>query len=164
MDATMNDVIRDNKSALVRIAGKFTSDPYEKEELVQETWIRSLSSLERFIGHPKLISWLYVIMKNVYINKYRKINMARKMEKELPHIDDFNHPVRNHAFENFMFKDVEEALSQLSPENYTLFSMYIEGYSYREISIHNKLKEGTVKSRIHHIRKILKRKLQIYEV
>lgn len=163
MNTTLNSIIQENTIVLIRIAGKFTSDPTEKEELVQETFIRSLSSLHKFVNHPKLVSWLYVIMKNVYINKYRKIALNRKVEKEI-YDSRFSYPgVKNAAVGKFVLKDIESAMSGLSKENYTIFSMYMEGYSYREIGEYTKIKEGTIKTRIHHIRKHLKKKLHIYQ-
>lgn len=162
MDATLNDTIRENSPILAKIAGKFTSDPNEKEELVQETFVRSLSSLHKFTGHPKLVSWLYVIMKNVYINKYRKTALNRKAEKEIYESALSSPRVNNAAIAKFIVNDIQSAMSTLSKENYTIFSMYIEGYSYREIGEYTDIKEGTIKTRIHHIRKQLKKRLQTY--
>lgn len=162
MRTLIDATIQKSKPVMAKIAHKFTTDPYEREELVQETYIRSLTSIDKFIDHPKLIPWLYVIMKNIYINKYRRIGIHRKAEKELIQTNTMEPTTRNHAESSFIIKDIETAMSCLSPENQDIFSMYMEGFKYREIGSQMGIKEGTIKTRIHTIRKELKKKLRIY--
>lgn len=163
MRTLIDATIEKSKPVMVKMAHKFSADSYEREELVQETYIRSLNSIEKFVDHPKLIPWLYVIMKNIYINKYRRIGIHRKAEKELIQANIMEPAIRNKAESNFVIKDIESAMSRLSAENKEIFSMYMEGFKYREIGSEMGIKEGTIKTRIHTIRKELKKKLRIYQ-
>ncbi|OYD42211.1 RNA polymerase sigma factor [Sphingobacterium cellulitidis] len=161
MKNLINDVILENSPILQRLANNFTTDPDEKNDLVQETFIRSLKSLERFINHPKIVSWLYVIMKNVYLNKYRRMNLHRIAENELIHSGE-NNTSKNIANSKFVLTDIEKAIKSLPEENYTIISMYLEGFKYHEIAKLMEIKEGTIKTRIHSIRKSLRKKLEVY--
>lgn len=163
MRTVIDLTIQKSKPVMAKIAHKFTSDPYEREELVQETYIRSLTSIDKFVDHPKLIPWLYVIMKNIYINKYRRVGIHRKAEKELIQMNTMEPAISNRAESSFVIKDIETAMSSLSSENQDIFSMYMEGFKYREIGEEMGIKEGTIKTRIHTIRKELKKKLRIYQ-
>jgi RNA polymerase sigma factor (sigma-70 family) len=136
MRTLIDDTILKSKPVMAKIAHKFTTDPYEREELVQETYIRSLTSIDKFIDHPKLIPWLYVIMKNIYINKYRRVSIHRKAEKELILNNAMEPTTSNHAESSFVIKDIGSQMG---------------------------IKEGTIKTRIHTIRKELKKKLRIYQ-
>lgn len=161
MKNLINDVIVQNSPILNRLANNFTTDQNEKEELVQETFIRSLKSIERFINHPKIVAWLYVIMKNIYLNKYRRLNLYRTAEKELSNNEE-NRSSKNNAESRFILGDIEKSINSLSTENYEIISMYLEGFKYYEIAETMDIKEGTIKTRIHTIRKILRKKLNVY--
>ncbi|WP_437920054.1 RNA polymerase sigma factor [Sphingobacterium sp. LRF_L2] len=158
----LNATIEQNQPLLKRIATKFTQDPYEIEELVQETFIRSLSSLERFINNPKLVAWLFVIMRNVYINNYRKASKYRTIESELTHTSHFEQLTRNGSESKFVMNDIQRAIDKLPKDNYVAFTMFMDGYKYQEIAEQLQIAEGTVKTRIHMARKILKKNLKVY--
>lgn len=160
--AQLNLTILENSPILNSIAQKFTNDPYEKEELVQETFIRSLNYLEKFVHNPKLVAWLYTIMKNIYINKYRRQVKYRTIETELQHITHFEKTSWNQGESKFVMEDIQEALSKLPAANYKAFTMFVEGYKYNEIADHLQIPEGTVKTRIHMARKLLKENLKGY--
>ncbi|WP_164122891.1 MULTISPECIES: RNA polymerase sigma factor [Sphingobacterium] len=160
--AELNLTILENSPILNSIAQKFTSDPYEKEELVQETFIRSLKSLDKFIHNPKLIAWLYTIMKNIYINKYRRQVKFRAIESELQNVPHFESKSFNRGESKFVMEDIQGALSKLPASNYEAFTMFVEGYKYNEIADHLQVPEGTVKTRIHMARKLLKEDLKGY--
>lgn len=161
MKNLINNVILENSPILLRLANNFTTDPDEKNDLVQETFIRSLKSLERFINHPKIVSWLYVIMKNVYLNQYRRMNLHRIAENELIHSGE-NNTSENYADTKFVLNDIEKAIKSLSEDNYIIITMYLEGFKYYEIAERMKIKEGTIKTRIHSIRNSLRKKLVVY--
>ncbi|MFD1772152.1 RNA polymerase sigma factor [Sphingobacterium suaedae] len=158
----LNLTIQQNQPLLKRIATKFTQDPYEIEELVQETFIRSLSSLEKFINHPKLVAWLFVIMRNVYINNYRKLSKYRTIETELTHTSHFEQLTTNKSESKFMMDDIQKAIHKLPADNYIAFTMFMEGFKYQEIAEQLQIAEGTVKTRIHIARKLLKKSLKVY--
>ncbi|MGO1788349.1 MAG: RNA polymerase sigma factor [Sphingobacterium sp.] len=162
MKTTLDRIITENQTTLTRLAAKFTKDPSEKEDLVQETFIRSLKSLESFDNHPKLIPWLFVIMKNIYFNRFRRTTIQRRVEKEIETEHLTTRSAKNGAEMKFIHEDIDRAIGGLSEENYTIITMYLEGYKYQEIGEHLAIKEGTIKTRIHSIRKNLRSKLQVY--
>src|SRR5690606_28511004 len=127
----LNLTIEQNQSLLKRVATKFTKDPYEIEELVQETFIRSLSSLERFIHHPKLVAWLFVIMRNVYINNYRKIGKYRTVEAELMSGNHFEQLTYNRGESKFVLHDIQSAIRDLPEDNYRALTMFLDGFNCR---------------------------------
>lgn len=163
MNTVLDRTITENAQVLNRLANKFSSDPLVKEELVQETFVRSLKSIQRFIGHPKLVSWLYVIMKNIYFNQYRRQGVRRKAEKDIQASDMISSTQKNNAESKFIVDDIQKMISTLSEENYIIFTMYVEGFKYQEIAKYVNIKEGTIKTRIHTIRKSLRAKLTVYK-
>ncbi|MGE8242849.1 MAG: RNA polymerase sigma factor, partial [Sphingobacterium sp.] len=70
----------------------------------------------------------------------------------------------NQGESKFVMEDIHEALSNLSEEYYIPFSLYFEGFKYHEISEHLNIPIGTVKTRIHVARKLMKRSLSAYKV
>src|SRR5690606_34362430 len=124
----------ENTPILKNLASKFTSDPFEKDDLVQETFVRSLKSLEKFINNPSLVAWLYVIMKNIYLNKYRRRGVLRVAEQEITRQETMRSKTNNYAESKFVMEDIQRTMKTLSEENYTIISMYMEGYKYHEIA------------------------------
>src|SRR5690606_19544373 len=130
----LNLALLKNQSILKNIAFKFTKDPEEINELVQETLVRSRKYLDNFFNNPKLLPWLYVIIKNVYINHYRR--HQRHTEYELfqsagYRIEGCSEPYTNNTVEGkFIMKDIQDALKMLPSDYYELFVHYMEGYKY----------------------------------
>lgn len=162
MDRQITHIILEHRPILKKLAKKFTKDSAERDDLVQETFVRALKYLHKFIDHPKLVSWLYVIMKNIYLNSYRRAHIHRIAEKEIDYVQSMYKNNRNLADSKFVIEDINKSLESLSEENYKIFSMYIEGYKYYEIAEYMQIKEGTIKTRIHFIRKNLKNSLKDY--
>lgn len=112
-------------------------------------------------------AWLFVIMKNTYINNYRKTLLNRA-------IFDYNEDVGLSSFYSsgqtgntaelkFIDDDIKIALSKLPEELYLPFKMYTDGYKYREIAKQTGVPMGTVKTRMHVGRIQLKKLLKVYE-
>lgn len=158
--------IQENRPILKSLAFKFTKDPEEIQELVQETLALSLKFCDKYFNNPRLVAWLYVIMKNVYINGYRRTQKKVRYENFQMNgfkVEGCSEPsTQNLADKSFLEKDVKNLLSKYPPVYYELFMSYTEGYKYRELSEIYALPEGTVKTRIHHMRKYLQRQLAVY--
>lgn len=160
----LNVLFQEKRQQLNHFASQFTSDYDEKEDLVQETFIRALKSIHKFINDPKLMTWLYVIMKNIYINQYRREKRKSAIYDEYVHTDYFDSVAINQTENKMIQDDINKAIECLSQENADIFRLYLEGYKYQEIAETYGLPDGTVKSRIHVIRKTLKQKLKMYEI
>lgn len=163
----INIELQKNQGILKNIAYKFTKDPEEIQELVQETMVRSLGYLDKFINNPKLVAWLYVIMKNVYINQYRR--MQKRNQYESFQVFSFKNdgcqePVSANTVDGkFVTDDIATAMDKLPKENAELFLRYLEGYKYRELAEQFDMPQGTVKTRIHCTRKFLQKHLAVYK-
>ncbi len=163
-NSNLNLLVEEKRSLLKHFAGKFTNDPDEKEDLIQETLIRALKSIDDFIRHPKLMSWLYVIMKNVYINQYRKAKRTNDIHETYIGLESTNTIETNKSDIKFIADDIEKAMCSLSEENYQVFQLFLEGYKYHEIACYFDMPEGTIKTRIHMTRKKLQKQLKIYRL
>ena len=160
--------IQESKTILTRFARKFTKDPDDVQELVQETMVKSIKYIDEYDNNPKLLSWLYVIMKNLFINQYRR--QQSRIDFESAHRSDVRNMgctepfSRNNSEGKFMLDDIQSAINKLPTESSEIFNMHIEGYKYREIAAYFNIPEGTVKTRIHHARKFLQTELETYRI
>lgn len=160
----LSALMEEKRSLLYHFSSKFTSDPDEREDLIQETWIRAFKSIDEFIHQPKLMSWLYVIMKHTYINHYRKTKRVNEIEETYVDLKSTDTITYNNGVNKFVADYIQKAMSGLSEENYEIFRLYLDGYKYHEIGSYFEMPEGTIKTRIHTIRKKLKQDLKIYKV
>ena len=155
------------ETKLSRFAMSLTYNREEAQDLLQETYLKALSHRDKFVGYTNLKAWAFTIMKNTFINNYRK------QQKENTHNDTTN---------NLYFLNLSRELSPTRPDKeYTTyeitreidnlpkefrepFTMFLSGYKYKEISDELNLKIGTVKSRIFFTRKKLMESLKTLEL
>jgi len=146
------------ESKLSRFAMSLTSDKEEAQDLLQETYLKALSHRDKFIGYTNLKAWAFTIMKNTFINNYRKqqkentysdttknnffINNSRDIAPEKPDTEYFTQEILKH-------------IENLPDEFKNPFNMFLSGFKYKEIADELDLKIGTVKSRIFFTRKRL---------
>ncbi len=143
----------------------FTRDEENANDLVQDTMLKAFSYYNKFREGTNLQAWLYTILKNTFINYYRrkvKTNSIILKSHTISSSDLYKSALNNSAEGKFVMKDIERALSQLPEEYYYPFSMYFEAYKYHEIADHFRIPIGTVKTRIHVARQQLKKKLKPY--
>ena len=139
--------------------------------MVQETFLKAYRAYGSYEAGTNLKAWLYRILTNTYINKYRK-KQRRPNEVELGELQDLylfqrlgepsgaKESAEDAALDMFVDDDIIEALESL-PENFRLPVLYadVEGFSYKEIADILDVPIGTVMSRLHRGRKALQRKL-----
>ena len=154
-----NTLLVGNADFLKPFAFTLTKDAEQAKDLYQETLFRALSNREKYLEGTNIRAWLFTIMRNIFINHYRKKLKHRTVSE--PSASEFfiNHHqniVSNKAASNLQMKDIHVAVYHLPGIFKKPFMLYYEGYKYFEIA--NMLKEplGTIKSRIHFARKILK--------
>ena len=144
---------------------RFTHDAEDANDLVQDTILKALSYCNKFKEGTNLKGWLYTIMKNTFINKYRRFVKIGTMviQSEDIHYSNLMYSASNNQGESkFVMDDIKNALENLSDEYYVPFTMYFDGHKYHEIAEHLTIPIGTVKNRIHIARKELKDKLYMY--
>jgi len=148
-------------------AKNFTKDHDDANDLVQETLLKAVTYFNNFKEGTNLKGWLYTIMKNTFINNYRRVvktNTFIQKDDEISSANLFVSATKNQGENKFIMEDINEALASLSEEYYVPFSMYFEGYKYHEISEHLEIPIGTVKTRIHVARKVMKKHLNVYQL
>jgi len=138
---------------------KFTRDSDAAKDLLQETMLRALSHADKYIHGGNLKGWLYSIMKNAYINDYKK-SMKIPVVSDCPEIGHpsamLNCAARNLSERGFLNEDIQKALQRLPNIFSHPFIAHFQGYKYEEIAISLSVPVGTVKRRIHCARKSLK--------
>lgn len=150
---------------LERFAYSLTLDQDDAKDLVQETYLKALSNRDKFVDHSNLKAWTFTIMKNTFINNYRRLvkeNTTIDSTKDLyylnmPQRSGFAHP--ESAYSN---NEILRTIDSLEDDFRIPFKMHTEGYKYKEIAEKLNLKIGTVKSRIFFTRKKLMEALPDY--
>ena len=157
-----NQLLLSNADYLRPFAFSLTRDNESAKDLMQETLCKALSNHDKYNVGTNIKAWLYTIMRNIFINDYRKRMRQQTIFDHTPndYLLDYNqHAVSNTAELNLSLKEIQQLINML-PDIFKLpFVLYFEGYKYNEIA--EKLKEplGTIKSRIHFARKLLKEQL-----
>lgn len=152
-------------SSLKTYALRFTRDMEDANDLVQETLLKAVTYHNNFKEGTNINGWLYTIMKNTFINGYRKFVKTASIITKTDEISSqqLSYSASNNKAENkFMMDDIQQALKALPQEYYIPFTMYFEGYKYHEIAADLDIPIGTVKTRIHGARKLLKKTLSSY--
>ena len=156
---------------LYSAALRMTRNPADAEDIVQETFLKAYRAYETFTAGTNLKAWLYRILTNTYINKYRK-QQRRPSEVELGELQDIylfkrvgeqsgaSRSAEEDMLDEFVDEDIIEALESL-PDNFRMPVLLadVEGFSYKEIAEMLDIPIGTVMSRLHRGRKALQRKL-----
>lgn len=161
-----NNLVIQHADSLRLYARNFTREQEDANDLVQDTLLKAVTYFNNFREGTNLKGWLYTIMKNTFINNYRritKLNTFLTKEEEISPANLMVSASYNQGENAFVAADIHNTLNSLSKEYYIPFTMYYEGYKYHEISEHLNIPIGTVKTRIHMARKAMKRKLGAYQ-
>ena len=160
-----DSLVTKETESLRMYALRFTHNYEDAGDLVQDTVLKAITYFDKYKDGTNLKGWLYTIMKNTFINNYRrttKVNSFVTQSDEITSSNLYFSSTKNKGEDIFVMDDIKEALSLLEIEYYTPFSMYVEGYKYHEIAERLEIPIGTVKTRIHMARKHLKQRLITY--
>lgn len=160
-----SELLVNNSASLKPFAVSLTQDQEAAKDLFQETLYRALVNRDRYYTGTNVKAWLFTIMKNIFINDYRRRRKRRIIFDDYScnlSIDPGNVTVCNNGVESLQIREIQNLIHQLPHIFRTPFLLYFEGYSYHEISASLKEPMGTIKSRIHFARKLLKEQLNSY--
>lgn len=157
---------------LYNYALRMTYNAADAEDLVQETFLKAFRFWDSYEQGTNIRAWLFRIMKNAYINRYRKEKKEPEMV-EYQEVENFYNNVRESAvessdsqetmFNNLMEDDVSNAIAELPEDFRTVVILCdIEELTYEEVAEFLDCPIGTVRSRLHRGRKLLRARLQEY--
>jgi RNA polymerase sigma-70 factor (ECF subfamily) len=164
--------------SLYSAAMRMTRKPVDAEDLVQETYLRAYRGFGGFQEGTNLKAWLYRILTNTFINRYRS-QQRRPDETELDDVEDFylyrrlgglegakaTRSAEDELLDHFTETQVKDAVESL-PEQFRIAVLLadVEGFAYKEIADILDIPIGTVMSRLHRGRKGLQKRLYDFAV
>ncbi len=171
--ATFADDAMQYTKQLYAAAMRMTRNPADAEDLVQETYLKAYRAYDSFQAGTNLKAWLYRILTNTYINKYRKAS-RRPNEVDLGTVEDLylyrrigseesaeaSRTTEDRVLDGLVESDIKRAVEDL-PENFRIPVLLadLEGLSYQEIADILEIPIGTVMSRLHRGRKAMQKAL-----
>lgn len=158
--------------AMYNFALRLTSDPSDAEDLVQDTIVKAFRFFSSYEKGTNAKAWLFRILKNSYINNYRK-QSKQPNQVDYDEVSEFYETIRadrtdTSDLEDKMFRelvddDISQALDEL-PEDFRTVVLLcdVEGFTYEEIANMLDVPIGTIRSRLHRGRNLLKAQLKEY--
>ena len=158
--------------ALKTFAFHLSYNEDDANDLVQETYMKALRFIDKYIEGTNAKAWLFKILKNAYINEYRK-KSKRPKKVDFEDIVSYHDSddagrqgyldLREELFDSMMGDEVTTAINALPIDFRTVILLCdVEGFTYEEISKIIDVPIGTVRSRLFRARNMLKEKLKKY--
>jgi len=158
-----------HQNDLFKYALKIVSNTDDAQDLVQETYYKAFKNYHQFEIGTNSKAWMFMILKNTFINNYRKIK-REPAKVDYDEIEDIYENIKSDRtrnnnldldfYQNLLDDDLSNALKKLPEKMKVVFLLCdLEGYAYEEISGMINIPIGTVRSRLHRARKILQDEL-----
>lgn len=147
--------------SLRAFAFHLTQDKVDADDLFQDTACKAFRYRHQYQPHTNIQAWLMTIMRNTFINEWRRRKRRMKLqENDVPGVTmGSTASIQNQGTGNIVMAEIFKVINSLDKGLSEPFLMAYQGYKYDEIAEHMDLPLGTVKSRIHQARKILKKQL-----
>ena len=145
--------------SLNAFAYNLTKNTEDAKDLYQETAFRVITNRDKFKPETNFKAWTFTIMKNIFINNYRKkvkTNTIIDSTDNLYFLNSGSTSIENDANKNLLMQELNAMIDSLEENIRVPFVMHYEGFKYQEIADEFNLPLGTVKSRIFFARKALK--------
>ena len=151
------------ESELRHFALKLTADQDSANDLVQDCMLKALDNKEKFVHAQNFKGWMYTIMRNLFINNYRRVT------REMSMMDDSYSIGRQNLLEvedgerfeyAYDLKELHKVINAVPESMRKPFLMYVAGFKYNEIAEKMGLPIGTIKSRLLFVRKRLQKELK----
>jgi len=154
------------QSNMLNFAYILTSNRDDAYDLLQDTTLKALDNEEKYVDNINFKGWVFTIMRNIFINNYRKsVRSATVIDKteDLYHLNLPQDSGLDTPEGSIAAKDITEAINSFADDYRIPFSMHVAGYKYSEIAERLDLPLGTIKSRIFFARKRLQVLLRDYK-
>lgn len=154
------------KDNLQYFAYSLTANHEDANDLIQDTYLKAIVHKDKFDPATNLKAWIYTIMKNTFINKYRKdikVNTIIDSTKDLYYLNNSGQSDIVMPDSKYNHAELVKVIDNLEDEHRIPFQMHFQGYKYKEIAETLNLSIGTVKSRIFFSRKKLMEKLRDFQ-
>lgn len=151
------------QTELFHFAFKLTADREEANDLLQETSLKALDNEEKYTSETNFKGWVYTIMRNIFINNYRKVLRDQTYVDQTDnqfYLNQGNNLAEDSLEGSYDLKEIRRTVNKLPKEYRIPFMMYVSGFKYREIADKLGLPLGTVKSRIYFTRQRLQEELK----
>lgn len=150
---------------LLNFAFMLTSNRSDAYDLLQDTTLKALDNQEKYAENTNFKAWVMTIMRNIFINNYRRTSRAATIvdtTDNLYHLNLSQDSGFESPEESYGATEITAAINEFSDEYRIPFSMHVAGYKYNEIAEKMNLPLGTVKSRIFFARKKLQERFADY--
>lgn len=161
-----NRLLIEYQNPLSFFALKLTGEEEDAKDLLQETFLKAMQYRDKLVTRASVKGWLYTIMKNTFINQYRRNVKLGDIKSRITHQSYVSTPSAEIAItpDKKMSADyLRETIGGLRDEYRIPFEMKLEGFKYEEIGEHMSIPVGTVKSRIFLARQELTKTLKEYK-
>ncbi|MCD8386577.1 MAG: sigma-70 family RNA polymerase sigma factor [Bacteroidales bacterium] len=153
------------QSNLLNFAYMLTANRDDAYDLLQDTTLKALDNQDKFADNTNFKGWVFTIMRNIFINNYRRASRAATIvdtTDTLYHLNLSQDSGIAAPEGSFTAQEITAAINSFSDEYRVPFSMHVAGYKYNEIAEKMNLPLGTVKSRIFFARKRLQERFSDY--
>lgn len=165
MSANFENKLLSLQSNLLNFAYLLTSNRDDAYDLLQDTTLKALDNEDKYVDNVNFKGWVFTIMRNIFINNYRKVVRSATVIDQTEDLYHLNLPQES-GFEtpegSIAATEITAAINSFSDEYRVPFSMHVAGYKYNEIADKMNLPLGTVKSRIFFARKRLQEMFKNY--
>lgn len=151
------------EALLYSFAFRLTKNEEEAQDLVQETAYKAFKYRNLYQPHTNLRAWLMTIMRNTFINDYRKQKRRQTLNDQTSNdyfINSGSQMARNNGESDVTIEELQAIVNELEDWTRIPFLMHYQGFKYEEIADELNIPLGTVKSRIFFARKQLKARIQ----
>ncbi len=150
---------------LLNFAYMLTSNRDDAYDLLQDTTLKALDNKEKYVDNTNFKGWVFTIMRNIFINNYRRVARAATVvdtTENLYHLNLSQDSGLETPEGSFGAKEITAYINEFPDEYRVPFSMHVAGYKYNEIAEKMELPLGTVKSRIFFARQKLQKRFADY--
>jgi RNA polymerase sigma-70 factor (ECF subfamily) len=148
---------------MFNFAMMLTANREDAHDLLQDTTLKALDNQDKYIDNTNFKGWVLTIMRNIFINNYRKVVRSQTIidqTEDLYHLNLSQDSGFDSPDGTMTIKEINKAIMHLGQDLKIPFTLFLAGYKYNEIADKLDLPLGTVKSRIFFARQDLQKNLK----